>query len=161
MKVIYHDPSSEIETLENGFSVKKVLLEDLLKQSDFVSIHCPLSEETTHLIGKRQLYLMKRSAILVNTARGPVVDEVALVDALRNGVIAAAGLDVYENEPETTPGLLDLPQVVVAPHIGSGTAETREKMAHMAVDAVATFFAGVRPAHVVNPEVPAAPIFNR
>ena len=95
---------------------------------------------------------MKPSAILINTARGPIVDEKALVSALQEGRLAGAGLDVYEREPQIEPGLLELSQVVLAPHIGSGSEETRAKMAHMAVDAVIDLLSGKRPRHLVNPE---------
>jgi len=107
-------------------------LDELLVRSDFVSLHVPLTAETRHLIGARELARMKRSAVLVNTARGPIVDEAALVRALRAGEIAAAGLDVFEHEPALSPGLRDLPQVVLAPHIGSATVATRARMAEVA-----------------------------
>ncbi len=107
-------------------------LDELLAVADVVSLHCPLTAETRHLIGARELGLMKTTAILVNTARGPVVDEAALVTALRGGEIAAAGLDVYEREPAVEPGLLELENAVLAPHLGSATVETRTAMAELA-----------------------------
>lgn len=107
-------------------------LGELLERSDFVSLHVPLDTETRHLIGAPELARMKRSAVLVNTARGPIVDEAALVHALRTGVIAAAGLDVFEHEPALAPGLRDLPNVVLAPHVGSATVATRARMAELA-----------------------------
>ena len=107
-------------------------LGELLERSDFVSLHVPLGAETRHLIGARELARMKPSAVLVNTARGPIVDEAALVHALRTGEIAAAGLDVFEHEPALAPGLRDLPNVVLAPHIGSATIATRARMAEVA-----------------------------
>ncbi len=107
-------------------------LDELLARSDFVSLHVPLSNETRHLIGARELARMKKTAVLVNTARGPIVDEAALVQALRTGQLAAAGLDVFEQEPALAPGLRDLPQVVLAPHVGSATVATRERMAEVA-----------------------------
>jgi glyoxylate reductase len=107
-------------------------LGELLERSDFVSLHVPLTEETRHLIGAPELRRMKRTAVLVNTARGPIVDEAALVAALREGRIAAAGLDVFEREPALAPGLRDLPQVVLAPHVGSATVATRVRMAEVA-----------------------------
>jgi glyoxylate reductase len=160
MRVLYYDPEVDVDGLDSGLSggrggglrVEKVSLEDLLKESDFISIHCPLVPATRHLIGPDELSCMKSSSFLINTARGPVVDEKALVEALNKGVIAGAGLDVYEKEPETTQGLLELSNVVVAPHIGSGTRETRKKMALMAVNAVFDFFSSRRPENVVNPE---------
>jgi glyoxylate reductase len=107
-------------------------LDELLADADAVSLHCPLTAETRHLIGARELGLMKPTATLVNTARGPVVDEAALVAALRDGEIAAAGLDVFEREPAVEPGLLELENVVLAPHLGSATVETRTAMAALA-----------------------------
>lgn len=107
-------------------------LEELLERSDFVSLHVPLTPETHHLIGERELRRMRPHAVLVNTARGPLVDERALVRALREGWIAAAGLDVFEDEPKLAPGLADLPNVVLAPHIGSATLTTRDRMAEIA-----------------------------
>jgi glyoxylate reductase len=107
-------------------------LAELLEQSDFVSLHVPLTAATRHLIGARELARMKPSAVLVNTARGPIVDEAALVHALRTGVIAAAGLDVFEHEPALAKGLCDLPNVVLAPHVGSATVATRARMAEVA-----------------------------
>ncbi|MFI5314312.1 MAG: 2-hydroxyacid dehydrogenase [Myxococcota bacterium] len=109
-----------------------VSLDELLERSDFVSLHVPLSDQTRHLIGERELRRMRPHALLVNTARGPIVDEAALVRALREGWIAAAGLDVFEHEPKLTPGLADLPQVVLAPHLGSATTHTRARMAEVA-----------------------------
>ncbi len=107
-------------------------LETLLKESDFVSLHCPLTPETRYLIDAEELELMKPTAILINTARGPVVNETALVHALRDKVIWGAGLDVFEDEPALKPGLAELPNVVLAPHIASAATETRAKMADMA-----------------------------
>ena len=107
-------------------------LAELLERSDFVSLHVPLTEETHHLIGEAELRRMRPHAVLVNTARGPIVDESALLRALREGWIAAAGLDVFEHEPALTPGLRDLPQVVFAPHVGSATVATRNRMAEIA-----------------------------
>ncbi len=107
-------------------------LDELLERSDFVSIHVPLTDETHHLIGAAELARMRPHAVLVNTARGPIVDEAALITALRAGQIAAAGLDVFEHEPALTPGLRDLPQVVLAPYVGSATVATRNRMAEIA-----------------------------
>ncbi|HTO52246.1 MAG TPA: D-glycerate dehydrogenase [Myxococcota bacterium] len=107
-------------------------LDELLARSDFVSLHAPLLPETRHLIGERELRLMQPHAVLINTARGPLVDEAALVHALREGWIAGAGLDVFEREPALTPGLADLPQVVLSPHVGSATPGTRSQMAEIA-----------------------------
>jgi glyoxylate reductase len=107
-------------------------LEELLERSDFVSLHCPLTPQTRHLIGEAELRRMRSHAVLVNTARGPIVDERALVRALREGWIGAAGLDVFEEEPALAPGLTDLPNVILLPHVGSATFETRARMAEIA-----------------------------
>jgi len=138
----------EIESL----GARRVDLRTLLRESDFVSLHVPLTPETRHLIGKPELALMKPTAILINTSRGPVVDENALVEALREGRIAAAGLDVYENEPLPAPGLVELKNVVCLPHIGSATHETRSRMAEMAAGNIAAALRGSKPPNLVNPE---------
>jgi glyoxylate reductase len=123
----------------------------LLAVADVVSLHCPLSPETRHLIDERALAVMKRTAVLVNTARGPIVDESALVEALRAGVIAGAALDVYEFEPEVSEELLALDQVVLTPHMGSGTQSTREAMGMLAVDALrSVLICKARPANAVD-----------
>jgi glyoxylate reductase len=133
MEILYHNRSANPEA-EEELGARKVELDELLEESDFISIHTPLTEETYHLIGERELEMMKPRAVLVNTARGPVVDEGALAEALAGGIIFAAGLDVYEREPEVHPGLLELENAVLAPHIGSATYETRDKMARMAAE---------------------------
>jgi glyoxylate reductase len=125
-------------------------LDQLLAESDVVSLHVPLSEETRHLIGPRELGLMKPSAVLVNTARGPVVDSDALAEALETGSIFAAGLDVYEDEPNVPPRLLAAPRTVLLPHIGSGSLHTRTAMARMAADGVRAILAGERPANLIT-----------
>jgi glyoxylate reductase len=130
-----------------------VVLDALLREADIVSIHVPLTSETQHLIDAERLAFMKPSAFLVNTARGPIVDEAALVQALRNGVIAGAGLDVFEREPELEPGLVDLPNAVLAPHLGSASVEARTAMADLAAENLISALAGRRPPHPVNPEV--------
>ena len=127
-------------------------LDDLLRESDFVSLHVPLTPETTHLIGARELDLMKPTAYLINTTRGPVVDEKALVQALRNGLIAGAGLDVFEREPELEPGLADLENAVILPHVGSGTVATRLRMGNMAAANLIAMVNGEDPPNCVNPE---------
>lgn len=124
-------------------------LDDLLQRADFVSLHCPLSAETHHLLDAGRLGLMKSSAFLVNTARGPVVDEAALVEALRHGTIAGAALDVYEQEPKVHPGLLELDNVVLAPHSGSATHRTRTAMATMAARDLVAVSQGRQPQHRV------------
>lgn len=110
----------------------RVPLDTLLRSADVLSLHCPLTPETHHLIGVAELTTMKSSAVLINAARGPIVDERALAEALATGRIAAAGLDVYEHEPRVEPGLLELENVVLAPHLGSATVETRTAMAELA-----------------------------
>ena len=133
MKVLYTDVFKN-DKLEKKLGAQKVELKQLLRQSDFISIHVPLIPETYHIIGKAELELMKKTAYLINTSRGPVIDEKALVKALEKGEIAGAGLDVYENEPELTAGLKDLPNAVLAPHIASATIETRTKMATISAE---------------------------
>jgi glyoxylate reductase len=152
MKVLYYDVVPN-ETLEREVGAKKVELDELLRESDFVTLHVPLLPSTHHLIGERELKLMKRTAYLINTSRGPVVDERALVEALRNGEIAGAGLDVFENEPELTPGLAELDNVVLTPHTASASVETRARMATLAAENIIAFFEGKRPPTIVNPEV--------
>jgi lactate dehydrogenase-like 2-hydroxyacid dehydrogenase len=139
MKVIFHDP----HVAESAPGADRVeTLEQLLGRSDFVSLHCPALPETRHLMNAARLAQMKASAILINTARGDVVDEAALVAALQKRRIAAAGLDVYEREPAVSPELLPMENVVLLPHLGSATLETREAMGRRALDNVRLFFSG-------------------
>jgi glyoxylate reductase len=133
MRVLYHDTVRADPRAEQEVSASYTPLPDLLGQSDFVSLHAPLLAETRHLLDEQALRTMKKTAIVVNAARGPIVDEAALVRALTEGWIAGAGLDVFENEPHVHPGLLSLNNVVLAPHIGSGSSETRLAMATLAV----------------------------
>lgn len=128
-------------------------LDDLLARADFVSLHCPLIESTRHLIGARELGLMKPTAHLINTARGPVVDEAALVEALRAGAIAGAGLDVFEREPLMADGLAELDNVVLLPHIASASIDTRARMATMVAANALAMLAGELAPNVLNPEV--------
>jgi len=125
-------------------------LDELLAEADVVSLHVPLSEGTRHLIGRRELALMKPTAVLVNTARGPVVDSDALAEALENDRIFAAGLDVYEDEPQVPPRLLAAPRTVLLPHVGSGSLATRTAMARMAADGVRAILAGERPPNLIT-----------
>jgi glyoxylate reductase len=127
-------------------------LDELLARADVVTLHCPLSPSTRHLIGARELARMKPTAIVVNTARGPIVDEAALADALARGQIAGAGLDVFEDEPRVHPGLVASPRAVLAPHLGSATRGARAGMAESAARSIRDLFAGERPAHVINPD---------
>ena len=153
MRVIYNNRTRVDEGSEREVNAKFVDMETLLRESDFLSIHTPLTPDTKHIISKDALARMKPTSYLINTSRGPVVDEEALNDALENKVIAGAGLDVYEREPEVTPGLIPRHNVVLAPHLGSASVETREKMAVLAATNIAEFFAGRRPPTPLNPEV--------
>lgn len=128
-------------------------LDDLLVRADIVSLHVPLAPQTVRLFGARELALMKRGSYLINTSRGPVVDEAALVEALRSGHLGGAGLDVYEREPELAPGLRQLENVVLLPHLGSATVETRDRMAELAALNAIAAVRGEPVPHVVNPEV--------
>jgi glyoxylate reductase len=132
MTVAYTNRRAIAPEIEAELDAERLNLDELLATSDVVSINCPYSSETHHLIGPEQLELMRDSAFLVNTARGPIVDEAALVRALRTGAIAGAGLDVYENEPTLTAGLAELDNAVLIPHLGSATVETRAAMATLA-----------------------------
>ncbi len=134
-------------------SVAWAELDELLARADVVTLHTPLTAATHHLIGARELGLMKPNAILVNTARGPIVDEAALVTALRAGVIAGAGLDVYEDEPRLAEGLTALDSVVLLPHVGSASRSTRGLMARLAAEGVVAHLRGARAVNCVNPEV--------
>lgn len=153
MHVLYWGPNRMDEADEQKLHMTYVPFRQLLEQSDFVSIHAAMRPETYHLIGERELGLMKPTAILVNTARGPIVDEAALAQALADRRIAAAGLDVYENEPSISPGLLALQNVVMVPHLGSAVHEVRETMANEVVDNILAILDGKRPPKCVNPEI--------
>lgn len=149
MEILYHNRSRK-QQAEKELGARYVELDELLETADFVSIHTPLTDETRHLIGTSELQRMKREAVLVNTSRGPVVDEAALAKALAEGQIFAAGLDVYEEEPKVHPKLLELENVVLAPHIGSGSIETRNKMATLAAENVVAVLSGEEPKTPVN-----------
>jgi glyoxylate reductase len=160
MKVRAYDPPIK-EIIEKTRGVEYRELGDLLRESDFVTLHCPLTEKTRHIIGEKELDLMKPTAILINTSRGPVVDEEVLVSALKKGKIAGAGLDVYEKEPRLSPGLAKLDNVVLLPHIGSATEDTRGQMAVVAVRNAVAMLRGKRPPNIVNPEVFESPEYLR
>ncbi len=132
---------------------RRVDLDTALREADFLSLHVPLNGETHHMIGRSELDLMKPTACLINTSRGPVIDEAALVEALRSRRIAGAGLDVYENEPALTPGLVELDNVVCLPHLGSATGATRSRMAVMAASNILAALNGREPPNLVNREV--------
>jgi glyoxylate reductase len=150
MKVLYADEVNAPDSLERKLSARRVSLDELLRESDFVTLHVLLTEDTRGLIGKKQLAMMKPSAYLINTSRGPVVDEKALIDALKKGAIAGAGLDVYEQEPKLARGLINLPNVVLLPHIGSASIETRTKMALMAAENIIATLSGKMPPNLVK-----------
>jgi glyoxylate reductase len=144
MEVLYYDKYRN-EGVEEELGARYLELDDLLRESDFVSIHTPLTPETRHLISERELDIMKPTSVLVNASRGPVVDEGALADALENKRIFAAGLDVYEEEPKVHPKLIELENVVLAPHIGSASIETRDKMAALAAENLRAVLRGEQP----------------
>jgi glyoxylate reductase len=153
MRVLYWTPRRKPESEERDAGLTYAPLDDLLRESDFVSVHTPLNKETRHQIGAHELKLMKKTAYLINTARGPIVDEAALGRALQRKQIAGAGLDVFEHEPKVGTALRKLPNVVLTPHLGSAVGEAREAMAHHVVDNIAAFLAGKRPPNCVNPQV--------
>lgn len=152
MSVLYTGQTRKPE-LEQRFNATYCTLEQLLQQSDFVSVNVALNAQTTHLIGKTQLAQMKPSAILLNVARGAVVDEAALIEALKNKQILAAGLDVYEQEPLQQSELFKLKNVVTLPHLGSATQQTRDAMSNLAFDNLKAALNGQKPRYMVNPQV--------
>ena len=153
MNVLYYDVYRLSSEDEVTYRMTYMPMDEVLKQADFVSIHTPYMPSTHHLIGDRELSLMKPGAILINTARGPIVDEKELVKALQSGIIAGAGLDVFENEPAVEPGLMTMENVVILPHIASASLKTRTLMATMASENILAHFHGQRPPNTVNPEV--------
>lgn len=150
MKVLYHDQKPN-EELDKEIGSKNIPMEKLLSESDFVSLHVPLLPETRHLISTPQLEMMKKTAVLVNTSRGPVVDEAALRDALKKGDIFAAGIDVWENEPNLTPGLAELENIVITPHTASATVEARDNMSRVAAENIIVALKGEQPPNLVKP----------
>jgi glyoxylate reductase len=152
MRVIYYNRTRVAEDFEKELRAEFVSLDRLFAESDFISLHVPLTQETRHLINAANLQKMKRSAFLINTSRGPVVDEAALAAALEARTIAGAALDVYEREPQVNPALIPLKNVVLAPHLGSNSLETRTKMAVMAATNVAAYFEGRQPPNALNPD---------
>ncbi len=153
MTIVYTKRSRLSEGEERELGLSYAPLDALLQRADFVSVNAAFTPETRHLIGTRELSLMKPTAFLVNTARGPIVDEGALAEALASRQIAGAGLDVFEEEPRIHPGLLALPQAVLTPHLGSAVGELREQMAHIVVDNILAILKGERPPNLYNPEV--------
>lgn len=150
MPVIYHNRRRIPPEEERALNARYVDMETVISEADFVSLHVPLTDQTRHLVGERELMTMKPTAFLINASRGPVVDERALLTALREKAIAGAGLDVYENEPALTPGLADLKNVVLLPHVGSATLETRTKMAELAAENLLTGLRGDIPPNCLN-----------
>lgn len=153
MKILYHNPSRMSPEDEATYHATYLPLDELLQKADFVSLHTPYTPATHHLISERELSLMKPSAILINTARGAIVDEKALVKALQHGRIAGAGLDVFENEPAVEPELLSMENVVLLPHIASASLHTRTLMATMASENLVAFHEGRQPPNMLNPEI--------
>jgi glyoxylate reductase len=153
MRILYTKRRRLEETREAALGVEYRSLDNLLKESDFVSVNAALSPENIHLIGERELSLMRPSAYLVNTARGPIVDEKSLVRALQEKRIAGAALDVYEREPLVGPGLINLPNVVLTPHLGSAATDTRERIAEIVVENIIAVIEGRRPPNLYNPEI--------
>ncbi|MGE5561109.1 MAG: 2-hydroxyacid dehydrogenase [Chloroflexota bacterium] len=150
MEILYNGRSDSPEAAQLG--AVRVELAELLRRSDYVTLHVPYSAETHHLIGRAEFAQMKPGAYIINTARGAVIDEAALVDALASGHLAGAGLDVYEREPAVTPALLTMPNVVLAPHIASASVATRTRMAVMAATNLVAALSGQRPPNLINPE---------
>jgi glyoxylate reductase len=157
LRVLYHDPRRLAPADEKHLGLTWSPFDELLASSDFVSIHVNLNPQTRHLIGARELGLMKPTACLINTARGPIVDEHALIRALTERRIAGAGLDVFEHEPGIDPALLALPSTVITPHMGSAVTELREAMANVAVDNIFAVLDGRQPPNCWNAEIYAAP----
>jgi len=153
MKIIYTDIRRLPPAVEAQHNLYFLPLRALLPEADFVTLHVPLTPETRHLIGAEELRLMKKGAFLINASRGPVVDEQALVEALQLGIIAGAGLDVFEEEPKVHPQLIQMENVVLLPHIGSATRATREKMSLVAVNNILAVLRGEIPPHILNPEI--------
>jgi len=153
MKVVYFDVYRPSEEIERSVNAEYRELDDLLAEADFISIHVALTPETRHLFGAEQFRRMKDTAVIVNTSRGPVIDEAALAAALRDGEIFAAGLDVFEKEPEVHPDLLAQENAVVIPHLGSATVETRDAMGRVAAENLVAALEGRRPPTLLNPEV--------
>ena len=153
MRVLYYDEQPAPAEVERDLGVTRVDFETLLEEADFVSLHVPLTPGTRHLISTPQLERMKPTAVLVNSSRGPVVDEAALAAALKAGKVFAAGLDVYEKEPAVNSELLKLENVVLAPHIASASVKTRSRMCELAARNLLAGIAGERPPNLVNPEV--------
>jgi glyoxylate reductase len=153
MRILYSDPRRLPVQSEISFDASFRGFDDLLREADFVSLHPQLSEQTRHLMGERQFTMMKPSAFVINTSRGPVIDEAALVRALKEKKIAGAGLDVYEHEPDVSPELVAMPNVVLTPHLGSAVLSLREGMANVVVENTIALIEGRAPVSCLNPQV--------
>lgn len=153
MRLLYSQRNRFASEEEAALALAYRTRDQLLEEADFVSLNCAYTRETHHVIGTRELARMKPTAYLVNTARGPVVDEKALVDALREGRIAGAALDVFEQEPHVEPGLVELPNVVLTPHLGSAVGELRREMALIVAENISAVLQGRRPPNCFNPEI--------
>ncbi len=153
MKVLYYQRRRLNKSEENGLQVEYVPLDELFSQSDILSLHTPLTEETYHLVDEKAIHLMKKTAVLINTARGAVIDEKEMIDALKQGRISGAALDVFENEPSVPEELLLMENVVLAPHTGTATMETRIEIARIASKNIIDFFLTGKTDYPVNPEV--------
>jgi len=149
MRVLYFNRSRD-EEAEKELGIEFVDFDKLLSESDFISLHLPLTDETRHMIAKDAFGKMKKGVFVINTARGPIVDEADLVDALRDGKVAGAALDVFDNEPNINPELITMANVILTPHIASATKEARNKMGNQAVDAVLDMFSNKRPENIVD-----------
>jgi glyoxylate reductase len=152
MKVIYFDAYRPPPEVERELDVVYREFDELLAEADFITIHVALTPETRHMFGADQFRRMRDTAVLVNSSRGPVIDEDALVQALRGGQIFAAGLDVFEKEPDVHPGLLELENAVIVPHLGSATVDTRNAMGMLAAENLIAALEGRRPPTLINPE---------
>jgi glyoxylate reductase len=153
MRILYADPRRLPEDEERKIGMIHLPFDDVLRQADYISLHPQLAPDTRHLIGARELALMKPTAFIINTSRGPVIDEAALVQALVEKRIAGAGLDVYEFEPKVSPELIAMDNVVLTPHLGSASLELREAMAHRVVDNIQALIDGRKPERCINPQV--------
>lgn len=153
MKIIYYNRTRLSEAIEKEYACQLVKMDDLLERSDVISLHCPLTPETHHLIDEPEFLKMKQGAILINTSRGAVIHENVLVKYLLNGKLGGAGLDVYEFEPQITPGLLSMENVVMTPHTATGTIDTRIEIGREASENILRFFEGRRDISIVNPSV--------
>ena len=152
MKILYWGPRRKLDA-ESEIGMEHVTLERLLRESDFVSMHPPLNAQTRHMISDKQFAMMKPTAFIINTARGAVIDEKALMRALKSKKIAGAGLDVFEHEPKLPPALKAMKNVVLTPHLGSAVMEVREKMANIVVDNIEAFIGGRAPPNCVNAQL--------